>query len=65
MFSRYPFRLSDSPGALRYGCIEGFLIATLLVLSAASAYAQAATSSSADEVPVMTVAEAHKELLHG
>jgi tetratricopeptide (TPR) repeat protein len=65
MFSRYPFRLSDSPGALRYRCIEGFLIATLLVLSAASAYAQAATSSSADEVPVMTVAEAHKELLHG
>src|SRR5258708_40185065 len=65
MFSRYPFRLSDSLGALRYACIEGFLIATLLVLSSASAYAQAATSSSAGEVPVMTVAEAHKELLHG
>src|SRR5260370_13708037 len=65
MFSLYPFRLSDSHGALRYACIEGFLIATLLVLSSASAYAQAATSSSAGEVPVMTVAEAHKELLHG
>jgi predicted Zn-dependent protease len=65
MFSLYPFRLSDSHGALRYACIEGFLVATLLVLSAAPAYAQAATSSSAAEVPVMTVAEAHKELLHG
>src|SRR5258708_35495434 len=65
MFSRYPFRLSDSLGALRYACIEGFLIATLFVLSAASAYGQAATSSSAGEVPVLTVAEAHKELLHG
>src|SRR5258705_13635174 len=65
MFSRYPFRLSDSLGALRYACIEGFLIATLLVLSVASAYAQAATSSSAGEVPVLTVAEAHNELLHG
>src|SRR5260370_1688897 len=65
MFSLYPFRLSDSHGALRYACIEGFLIATLLVLSSASAYAQAATSSAAGEVPVMTVAEADKELLHG
>jgi len=65
MFSLYPFRLSDSHRALRYACIEGFLVATLLVLSTAPAYAQAATSSSAAEVPVMTVTEAHKELLHG
>ena len=61
----YQFRPSDSHGALRYACIEGFLIATFLVLSSASTYAQLATSSSSGEVPVMTVAEAHNELLHG
>src|SRR3981081_3227221 len=61
----YQFRPSDSHGALRYACIEGFLIATFLVLSSASTYAQLATSSSSGEVPVMTVAEAHSELLHG
>jgi tetratricopeptide (TPR) repeat protein len=65
MRSLYQLRHSDSHSALRYACIEGFLIASFLVLSSASAYAQAATSSSAGEVPVITVAEAHHELLHG
>jgi tetratricopeptide (TPR) repeat protein len=64
MSSLNQFRPHNLHGALRHACNEGVLIAILVVLSAASVYAGAA-SLSGDEVPVMTVAEAHEKLLHG